>query len=142
MKKITVERVNDWDQRLAAVTSRHLRTASVWGESDCLLKVADAIEAVIGVDPAAGIRGKYKTEAGAAKLMRKRGFETVEDVIASMFDQTEGKLMAQRGDICIIEENGEIAAGYMTEYGAAIATPSGSAFRSPMEIARAYKVGR
>lgn len=139
MKKL--ERLENWDQRLALVTARLIRTPSVWGESDCLLKVCDAIEAVTGEDLAADIRGQYSTEAGAARLMRKRKAKNVEDVLAQFFEPV-GRLLAQRGDVFAIEEDGQIAAGYITEYGAAVATPHGLAFRPQMAIKTAFKVGR
>lgn len=138
-----LKRVSDWDRRLAKVTETHLKTPSVWGESDCLLKVADAIEAVTGLDLAVTVRGKYKTELGAAKLLLKRKYENVEAVFDDYFEPV-GRLMAQRGDVVTIEEDGAIAAGYVTNYGVAVATPGGIAFRpqtSP-NIRKAYKVGR
>lgn len=138
-----MERVHEWDRRLAEVTSRHLQTPSSWGESDCLLKVADAIEAVTGIDLAGSIRGKYKTEAGAAKLLRKRGHTNVESLLEELFDPV-GRLLAQRGDVVTIEQDGQIAAGYVTEYGVIVATPTGSAFRpqTDQSIRKAFKVGR
>lgn len=141
MKHLT--RVKDWDRRLAAVTSKHITTPGVWGESDCLLKVADAVEAVTGEDLAASIRGAYSTEAGAAKFMRRRKCENVEQVLEQFFEPT-GRLTAQRGDVVSIEQDGEIAAGFVTEYGVAVPTPSGTVFRAQTSptIRKAFKVGR
>lgn len=141
MKNLT--RLPDWDRRLAAVTERHMQTPSVMGESDCLLKVADAVEAVTGFDPAAKQRGKYNSAQGAAKVMRRMKCANAEEVLAKMFEPV-GRLLAQRGDVVSIEEDGEIAAGYVTNYGIAVATPAGIAFRpqtSP-SIRKAFKVGR
>ena len=141
MKKLT--RLPDWDRRLAAVTARHMQTRPVWGQSDCLLRVADAVEAVTGEDLAAEIRGKYSSEIGAAKQLRKKKCDDVWQLLSKYF-QPVGRLMAQRGDIVIIEQDGEIAAGFVTEYGVAITTPHGTMFRDQTDpsIRAALKVGR
>ena len=65
-----------------------------WGVADCLLTVADAVEAVTGVDLAAKVRGTYSSELGAAKLMRRRKCADVEAVLAKLFPPV-GRLMPQ-----------------------------------------------
>lgn len=138
MLKLT--RLPDWDRRLARATERHLKTPGVWGESDCLLTVADAVEAVTGVDPAEKVRGKYTTAQGAAKVMRRRKAETVKDVLAKLFPGV-GRLMAQRGDLCVVERAGMLCAGYITEYGAAVKDERGLTFLPQTQIVAAFKVG-
>lgn len=141
MKKLT--RLPDWDRRLAEVTARHLTTPAVWGESDCLLRVADAIEAVTGEDLAKAIRGKYSTELGAAKLLKRKKCDDVGQLLARHFEPC-GRLMARRGDIMIVEQDGVIAAGFVTEYGVAVTSPRGTVFRPQTDatMKAALKVGR
>lgn len=135
-----MSRLNDWDRRLARVTEKHMRMPGVWGESDCLLTVADAVEAVTGKDHAAKVRGKYSTPLGAAKLMKRRKCDTVEDVLAKLF-QPVGRLMAQRGDVGTVElDNGEIAAGYVTEYGVAVKGERGLRFVPQTALRTAFRV--
>lgn len=138
MLKLT--RLPDWDRRLARATERHMSTPMQWGESDCLLTVADAIEAVTGIDPAAKIRGKYSSEIGAAKLMRRRKANDVEQVLERLFAPV-GRLMAQRGDVCVVEREGVLCAGYVTEYGVAVKSERGLDFIQQTEIKTAFKVG-
>lgn len=138
MLKLT--RLPDWDRRLARLVNQHKSTPGVWGVSDCLLTVADAVEAITGTDPAADIRGKYKTEAGAARILRKRGFGDVEMALASLFPPV-GRLMVQRGDIGVVERNGVLCAGFITDLGFAVKTESGLSFVSQMTIKSAFKVG-
>lgn len=133
-------RLPDWDRRLARVTEKHLRMPGVWGESDCLLTVADAIEAVTGKDHAAKVRGKYSTPAGAAKLMKRRKCDTVEDVLAKLFPET-GRLLARRGDVGTVElDDGSIAAGYVTEYGVAVKGERGLRFVPQTMLRKAFRV--
>ncbi len=70
-------RVPGWDRALEDLATAHVSIAPEWGVSDCLMTAADAIKAVTGEDPLAEFRGKYKTEAGAARKMRANGCENV-----------------------------------------------------------------
>lgn len=44
-----------------------------WGESDCALWVCDWIKQRRGVDPVAGLRGRYRTRLGCARLLARHG---------------------------------------------------------------------
>lgn len=138
MSKLT--RLPDWERRLAAVVEHHLDTPGEWGISDCLLTVMDAVEAVTGVDPAAKVRGKYSTELGAVRTLRRRKLADVEAALASLFPPV-GRLMAQRGDVGIVERDGEVAAGFITERGLAVKIETGLTFYPQTEIKTAFKVG-
>lgn len=56
-----------------------LDEAATWrvsmGARDCMLFPADWVLAVTGRDPAAKWRGHYKTEIGAARIIRREGGE-------------------------------------------------------------------
>ncbi|TPM59160.1 hypothetical protein FJ959_09840 [Mesorhizobium sp. B2-2-4] len=133
-------RLKDWDRRLARVTEKHLAMPGVWGVSDCLQTDGEAVEAVIGANPFAEVAGRYKTEAGAARLLRKRGFANVEEALASLFPKMP-RLMARRGDLAVVERNGQLCAGYICEYGAAVKTETGLTFVPQTEIRSAFRVG-
>jgi len=45
----------------------------VWGEIDCSLFMADWCRKVRGVDPAASLRGRYRTALGAMRHVRRLG---------------------------------------------------------------------
>ena len=57
--------------------SAFLRAASgrpfSWGEHDCLMWLADWIEARRGLDPAAEWRGRYRSERGAMRIVAEAG---------------------------------------------------------------------
>lgn len=137
----TLPRLQDWDRRLALVTEKHLRLPGEWGASDCLMTAMDAVEAVTGKDPAAKVRGTYSTEQGAAKLLRRRKAETVEQMLARLFPVLPSAFMALRGDLAVIERNGVLSAGYVCEYGVAVKTETGLAFVPVTAIRSAYLVG-
>ena len=45
----------------------------VWGEIDCSLFMADWCRKTRGVDPAASLRGRYRTALGAMRHVRRLG---------------------------------------------------------------------
>ena len=61
------------ERRLAAYLSQSVRKPFAWGSHDCCLFVAGWIEAERGVDTAGGFRSRYRTELGAARLIRRAG---------------------------------------------------------------------
>ncbi|WP_139975848.1 hypothetical protein [Ochrobactrum sp. CGA5] len=125
----------EWEKRLVAVTEAHLNTPMVWGKSDCVLLAADVVEAVRGDDPASDIRGKYKSNAGAYRLIKQRGFNTVSDVLSSQFEEIPAA-MAQRGDLGVYENT----AGYFCEYGFAVKSEDGLRFLPRTMAEKAFKV--
>lgn len=96
---------------------------------------------MLGVDLAQTIRGKYKTEIGAAKIMKRRGYQSVEDALADRFPPV-ARLKAQRGDVGVYERQGVICAGYVTEYGFAVKAEHGLEFVPQTDIKAAFQVGR
>lgn len=81
---------------MRAVITAHLHTPFAWGVSDCSF-VFDAIAAMTGFDAIADLRG-YETEKEALVTLKRAGFETVRDLIASCFSEIAPG-MAGRGDI-------------------------------------------
>ncbi|WGG61952.1 hypothetical protein QA414_15665 [Brucella intermedia] len=118
-----------------AITEAHLSTPLVWGRSDCILTAADAVDAVLGDDPAKDIRGKYKSKTGAYRLIKQRGFQSVADVLASKFEEIPSAL-AQRGDLGTFENT----AGYFCEYGFAVKGEDGLRFLPRTIAEKAFKV--
>jgi hypothetical protein len=45
----------------------------VWGRADCCTAACDVFLALHGVDPMAPLRGRYRTRAGALRLIAARG---------------------------------------------------------------------
>lgn len=105
----------EWEQRLSAAVAKHQACASEWSVSDCYAIPDDAVEAVTGSRMYPKARS-YKTEAGAAKQLRKHGFENVAEAFAAKFPEV-APIMAQRGDIGVIERDGQFSGGVFTSIG-------------------------
>lgn len=142
-------RLNDWDRRLAAVTEKHMALPGAWGISDCWIATLDAIEAVTGKKLFGRLR-RYRSEAAGYRAFRKAGFETLEDAFRSRFEPV-GRLKAQRGDVGVVERQGQFSAGFFCSEGFAVKTLYGEGatvtssqlvFLPVTAVAAAFKVGR
>jgi hypothetical protein len=94
-------RNRDWTTRLHDVIKAAYGRPFSWGEFDCCLFAADCTLAVCGIDPAAEYRGKYNTEAGAKRLLKKihGSLEAAWDVAFVRIPPA----FIQRGDVALYE---------------------------------------
>lgn len=93
-----MQRLADWETRLAAYLEplrlRHFQ----WGRHDCCTFAAGAVEAMTGVDPIPEFRGRYTTAIGSARALKRFGAGTLEATMDSKF-ATVAASLAQRGDV-------------------------------------------
>ena len=90
-----------------------------WGSNDCALFAADGIKAFTGADIAEDFRGKYSTEAEAWSVVAQvTGVAggTIADAAAycatkAGLQELNYPLMAQRGDLVVVENDGRIVFG-------------------------------
>lgn len=115
-------RFPDWHGRL----SDHIQGARgkrfAWGEHDCALWAFGAIQAMTGLDLGARFRGKYKSEAGAARLMRRfagGGLLELAEKLAEEFGFAvwDTPLKAQRGDLVLVPTERGPALGIVALHG-------------------------
>ena len=117
-----------------------------WGVHDCCLFAANAIEAMHGVDIADDFRGKYSDQASAMALIKSvTGGASIEDAAAwcaKKHGLTEHTfpLMAQRGDLVIINNGGNLIAGVVHLNGRHVVSisESGPVRLSILAIVRAW----
>ncbi len=110
-----MSRQSGWEKRLNAVVAKHQALPSGWGISDCFVIPDDAVEALTGAVMYPKARG-YQTEAGAAKALRRHGFADVREAFAARFAEIP-PMLAQRGDIGVIERDGTFSGGVFTVLG-------------------------
>ena len=104
---ITMRRLPDWPERLAA----HLHAARArpfcWGTHDCCTFAADAVHAITGWDYMASLRARYFSGLQAARVLREGGGlrQMVSDRMGPMVRATH----ATRGDVVVFDtqRNGE-----------------------------------
>lgn len=97
-------RYRDWTTRLSDVIKAALERPFSWGEFDCCIFAADCAVAVCGVDPAERYRGKYKTEAGAKRALKKT-HGSLDAAWDACFTRVAPSFI-QRGDVAVYEAPG------------------------------------
>lgn len=97
-------RLSDWQQRLAVCVAARANLPFAWGSQDCALFAADCVLACTGEDIATDVRGRYKTDAGAARFIKRLG--GLAAIAAARLGPEVAPLMAQPGDVGLLENAG------------------------------------
>lgn len=96
-------RLPGWEKKALDVLDRHMAQPLAWGVSDCLSVPADLCVVMTGVNILPRHLRRYRTEAGALRLLAKAGFSDVEEALNAAFPRIEGVAMARRFDAGVIE---------------------------------------
>ena len=118
-----VMRAQDWDIRLAQAINDRRDTQFVWGKNDCCLFAADCAIAMTGTDFAREFRGKYDSAFSAARQIAQRG--GFRAMISGLLGAEIPLAMAQRGDVVMIEQDGQYALAICDGARLAAAGPDG-----------------
>ena len=132
-------RVAGWEEALARVIEKHAKEPLQYGVSDCGQLAADAVEAVTGKDLFKDYRN-YKTEVGAARILKKAGCRDLAELFAKHLKPVH-PFFAKRGDIGVVEQNGDICAGVFTGTGFACKSETGIFYLGIDAVTQAYSVG-
>jgi len=106
-----MQRKHSWQSELHNFIANAVTHAFVWGEHDCCLLIADAINALTGVDLAEPYRGKYDDAHSAVKLISDTcGGRSAIDLwsyVAAQhgIEQLPSVLFAQRGDVVSLADD-------------------------------------
>ncbi|WP_020476268.1 DUF6950 family protein [Zavarzinella formosa] len=103
-------RIEGWEGRLASYLNTSKDLTFEWGRTDCALWAATWVRSCTGEDFLSDWIGKYKTERGAATLMRKRGFQSVADIADAALPVIPVTL-ARRGDLVLHPVDGCLGIG-------------------------------
>ncbi len=78
-------------------------TTFQWGKRDCCLFVADWLAEQTENDFAHDFRGKYTTELGAKRALKKLGFDGVQAVASDRLGKSVGRYQLINGDIALVK---------------------------------------
>ncbi|MFH1806822.1 MAG: hypothetical protein ABID63_18230 [Pseudomonadota bacterium] len=99
-------RLPGWEKKLSDWHVACAGTAFVWGQSDCCLTACDGLQAITGIDPASGFRGRYKTLRGAYRALKRFGGgglrETAQKITDDLGWPSVPVLTARRGDVGLV----------------------------------------
>ena len=97
-----IVRKDDWYSSLSTFIDGAFRRPFAYGEFDCTLFAAGAVEAMTGVNLYADFLGRYRTLRGGMLQLKTLGFDSHVDYAASLFAEVH-PAMAQVGDIAVID---------------------------------------
>jgi len=109
-QEMTIKRYADWRTRLSVYLHEVAHKPFQWGEHDCALFAAGAVQAMTGEDFASDHRAKYKTLIGGLRRLKQVGFADHAEMAASIFDECHPS-SAHVGDLAAIETDEGIALG-------------------------------
>lgn len=109
-----------------------------WGSHDCSLFACDVVEKLTGVDHGKDFRGRYKTERGAARMIRDRG--GLRKIATDALGSEIPPLTAQRGDVVMAVENGREALGICIGEKCAFVGIDGLTFQPMARVVAAWRV--
>lgn len=137
-------RLKGWEARLADTIGSHAAMPFAWGRADCLCLVGDVAVALVGEDPMAAFRGRYRTALGAKRLLHRQGYADVAAALAGRFEEI-APAMARRGDCGLVGDD-ELATVIVTGaevVGKSAATTGGIglAVLSRDRMVRAFRIG-
>lgn len=138
-----LNRLPDWRARFAAEMDRQRRDPFAWGQADCAIGLAaGAVQALTGQDLGAEWRGRYKTPAGALRVLRKAGHASLADAVAASLPEIH-PVYADIGDIGLIEADGPLGCALcVVDFsGLIVLTENGHGRRPRDDMKRAFKVG-
>ena len=132
-------RLPGWRGRLAAHVEAHRRAEFVFGRHDCGMFAAGAVAAMCGADPAADLRGRYSTMAGALRRLRKAGHEDHVALAASLFAEIHPS-RAAAGDLAVVETGDGPALAVVSGPHVFVPGPDGLRVVDLLSAARAFRV--
>lgn len=138
--RIQTSRVDGWEKRLTAVFIRHHAAPFDYAGSNCVSLMADAIEALTGRRPFDElIHGVENAQQYRRRIARACGKASLSHFLSLHFDEIP-PTYAQRGDLCIIDVDGDEHGAVMSD-DTVLAKSRTSMMRcSRSMITRAFKV--
>lgn len=79
-----------WYPKLTQFVIDNMAVPSVFGQSDCLITLSEAVEIQTGIDHASPFRGQYQTLAEGYSLLRRHGYENPMHLVSTKFKELVG----------------------------------------------------
>lgn len=128
-------RHEDWPERMADKLREWRAKPFEWGLADCVIFVADMVQAMTGCDLAEKVRGRYASEFGARRQILEHGGDLAE-LLTRKLGAPVAVNFAQRGDIVMSGGNLGICVGPS----GAFVTPAGLIYIDLADCSACWKV--
>lgn len=98
---VPTARVLGWRAALMAYLEAAAKEPFAWGQMDCAQFAGRAVEAVMGANPVADLRGTYDTPDGAWATVRRAGHHHLVDMVEARLGAPQRAQKARRGDVVL-----------------------------------------
>lgn len=136
-------RVDGWRSRFDAACDAMRRSPFSWGDNDCFVGlVGNLCSALTGVDITEHWRGRYTTDTGALRVMRKDGFDNLADLVASVLPEFHIS-KARVGDVAAIptDDGFGYSLGVVNGERIFVLRPDGFGTVDLLSASRAFRIG-
>jgi hypothetical protein len=133
-------RLPKWRARFSSYLIEVAGKPFEWGAHDCALHPADGVLAITGVDLAADFRGRYTTEIGAAKALKRHGSGDLASTFAAKMPEID-PAGARVGDVVIFDGPFGETGGLRLPSCISAITPVGRRSYGLDLVTRAFQVG-
>jgi hypothetical protein len=130
----------EWQKRLADVIAASEREHFAYGRHDCVQFAFRCAASVTGRKCIPAHRN-YKSKRGSQTAMRRAGFKSLGEVVGSVFELLSFPLLAQRGDIVLIDSTNGDALGVVGIDGATVHCLGPQGFQN-LPLSRAIQAWR
>ena len=107
---------------------------------DCAALISSRPEVLKAIKFAKKFRGKYTTVARGKALLARKGYTDHVDYVASVLEEHESPLWAQRGDLAVVVEGENTALGIVQGAKIYVMTPRGLGVVPLSMAVRAFKL--
>ena len=132
-------RLINWQARLVSYIADCRARPFAYGKHDCALFAAGAVQAMTGVDPADAWRGRYTTQRGGLRVLRRAGFRDHIEMVAVLFPETSVSA-ALPGDLAVIDTEDGRALGVIQGPAVYVLRPNGLGLVPGTAATRAFRV--
>lgn len=136
-----MKRNSNWRSQLIEYIDRARQHPFEYGEQDCALFVAQAIEVMTGVDLFSDLKGEYASLEEGIEKLKVSGFTDHIDMVSKIFDEHRNKANTQMGDIAIIDTPQGQALGIVGGAEIFVMREKGLGTMPLMSATRTFKVG-
>lgn len=119
-------KVDNWRQLLNAHIEANRFRPFEWYKHDCGAWAGSALEVTTGINPMKGKLKPYMNGVGAARSMRRAGFETPEAMAAGLLGAPKHVVFARAGDIVAGDLTALGIAGEERQFGLALGVCTGA----------------
>lgn len=140
-------RLQDWQTRFAKFLEDRENSPFKWGQNDCIIFPARAIQAITGYNYVAEnkhLGSDYKTRAAAEAMLEKHFKGKIQNIFTHFLGKPSKDIgFAGRGDIVIIKNRGQLAGGVIDNTGRKVvcAGPRGLVRLNKNEALMYWKIG-